>query len=525
VDVHDLVFSPGFTVITGETGSGKSILLTAIGLLLGEKSDSEVVRHGHSMGVIEAEFDVPKSSTYERLLKEQEIDIEGPTLTVRREVHASGKSRSFVCGQLVPLHFLKRFGGELIEIADQNASLSLRRESAPLELLDIFGNLSKEVDEFHQLYSEFREVSAKIKLLQDEEPFKESEIESLEKKIAEIDSSKIFHVDDSALFLQFQQIEAAKESFQLGSTLLQDLEGGKYPLLPQLHRWQQRMEKLASSNPLYQLIAEQTENACSGMREAAEELQRSLSSVEYSEEQREEIEKTLFRIDQVRRRYGSHEEVQKAYGSMKERLCLLQHRDVERLELQQQLEQLTCRCDTLSYALHEKRTSAARTLEPLLEQILRRLNMPHAKVKIDVQKTSRSSNGETKSSLLITPNIGEKQVNIHDGLSGGELARLYIAWQLVLADRFSVPTLIFDEVDASIGGLTANTVADILASISTSRQVIAITHFAQVASRATTHLALAKSVLEGRTISTVDILATKEAKQREQERMMGVLTT
>jgi DNA repair protein RecN (Recombination protein N) len=519
VDTCEISLASGFHVITGETGSGKSVLLTAIGLLLGEKADSTFIRHGEKMAVIEGEFDLTRQSR--ELLKEVEIELEGPC-TIRRELLHSGKTRAFVDGQLVPVGILKRLGSCLIEISDQHACLSLKNPDSLKELVDQYGRLKPLIDQFQHHFSRLQDLCSTKQALLEQEATRSHDIEQVQKQIEEIDISEVLFVDDEPLFQRLTELEHAKESFEIASLILTEIEGGKNPLQAALYRLTQRAEKLSSYNSIFSPVADLFNTACTSSREAANELQRALSSLHHSDGERSTIETQLQRIDSVKRRYGlTRDEINASKTAMEQRLFILQRRDEELEQLDNEIIATKKTCDQLAASLTQKRIESARQLASHTEIQLQNLNMPKALFSIEVSPSSRSITGDDSVHFFCTPNIGEKRLDVSEGASGGELARVFLAIQAVMADLFAVPTVLFDEIDASIGGMTANAVGETLAAMGKKRQVLAVTHFAQVASKAHAHFALSKKEQRGRTVTTVQELCSQKAKEREHQRMIG----
>lgn len=520
VDSCEVVLHPGFHVITGETGSGKSILLTAIGLLLGEKADTSSVRQGETLAVVEGEFDLSPSTI--DLLRGGDIDCTSASCTIRRELSTSGKSRAFIDGQLVPLGFLKRLGASLVEISDQHACLTLKEPHTPRHLVDQYGRLGAVVEEFQDAFCRRQELLKKKDQLLTEETERQGETEHLRRQLDEIASSDVLSVDDNALFRRLSALEHSKETYEMALQILSDIERGPPPLQQTLFRLTQKGEKLAQLDSAASPIVDLLTAACSASREAANELQRFLSSQDHSEEERAAVDTQLKRIDAVKRQYGmSHEEICSAKQAMERRLSILEGREAELEQLTHEIRETQEVCDRLAKTLTNKRSAACQELAAAVEKQLRRLNMPKAHFTISIFPEPRTSFGDDNIKFCVTPNIGEKEIDISEAASGGELARVFLAVQAVMADLFSVPTILFDEIDASIGGMTAHAVGETLAAMGKKRQVLAVTHFVQVASKADRHFALSKEEQRGRTVTTVAELRSQQAKEREHRRMIG----
>lgn len=522
VDSCEICLQPGFHVITGETGSGKSVLLSAIGLLLGEKAELSAIRHGEKMAVIEGEFDIPSSAL--DLLAEVQIDLEESSCTIRRELLSSGKTRAFIDGHLIPVGFLKRLAPFLIEISDQHACLSLKDPETPRRLVDTYGCLGSLVDEFQQNFSALRALTEKRGSFLSEEPLRAKEIEHLQTQIDEINESNALTCDDAALFRRLSALEHSRELFEGASSLVSEIESGKNPLQHSLFRLSQRAERLSTLDASLASVAELLSSACSSSKEASHDLQRYLSSLDHSDDERMHIEAKLKQIDSVKRKYGlSCEEIASAKSSMEERLRSLKGRDDELDLLEKQIHDLDEACDRIASVLTNKREAAAHKLAQKIEAQLHELNMPKAIFDIEVSPAKRSATGDNTICFFCTPNVGEKRIGVSDGASGGELARVFLSFQAVMADYFSVPTILFDEIDASIGGMTAHAVGKILATMGEKRQVFAVTHFVQVASKAHCHFTLFKKEQEGRTVTCIHELCSQEARDIEHQRMLGRL--
>lgn len=520
VDSCQIDLKTGFHVITGETGSGKSVLLTAIGLLLGEKADAAAVRHGEMMAVVEGEFVL--SSAAQEILKEAEIELDSNECLLRREIFQTGKSRAFVDGQLIPLSVLKRLGTTLVEISGQHACLQLQESQAPQELVDRYGHIEEQAGEFQTKFSQFLSLTEKRQKLLLEEPSRSAEIERLQAYLDEINGSKACEVDDEELFHRLQRLEHSKEIVDTASSMVFEIENGKLPIQSTLFKLSQRAEKLVSIDSSWKDVAELLETACSSTKEAANELSRHLSSLDHSDEERATLEAQLKRIDGVKRRWGpSREEIVQAKKSFEERLSSLIGREEELSKLDSDIAAAKEACDTLATKLTKLRTAAATKFAAAVQKKLRALNMSKAILEVEVSAAPRSLRGDDQVRLFCTPNVGEKRMEVREGASGGELARIYLAIQAVIADLFTVPTVLFDEIDASIGGITANAVGDTLAAIGATRQVLAVTHFSQVASKAHIHFAIAKEIRGGRTVTFVRELATVEERDHEHRRMAG----
>jgi len=271
VDSCELSFSPHFNVITGETGAGKSTLLTAIGLLLGEKADLTLIRHGKKTAFVEGEFTKPSHPLLE------ELGIEGERIVLRREIHSSGRSRTFINDHLVPVGTLKQIGSSLIEISNQHAGLTLKKPSTPLQMLDQFSSLS--TSEFSICYGELKRLQEQKELLLRDEPLRHSKIEQIQQQLDEISSSHVFETDDNALFSRLTEIEETREIHEKGGEALSLLDTA--PLVSALK---------TMTSPLFSNAREHLEIASNHISEAINEINRLLGTIEIDSFEHEKIE-------------------------------------------------------------------------------------------------------------------------------------------------------------------------------------------------------------------------------------------
>ncbi len=524
VEASELHFSKGYTVITGETGSGKSILLSAIGLLLGEKADPSAVRHGAKTGVIEGDFCLPETSGITILFNEYSLE-RNPSCRIRREIFASGKSRASIDGCAVPISFLKILGAELIEISNQHAYLSLQEENAPQILLDRFAGLEPDTAKLKSMFEKFKRLETDLSKLLQEEALRTVEMERLKAQLQEIEEAKIFETDDTALFSRLKELESAKEILDLSSWIIEELDTGKTPLIRRLTLLSQKADAVQSLSSRFSPSCDLIQSALVCLREAAQSFQSSLDFVEFSEEERTQAEAHLQKIDHLKRKYGqSVDEIERAHKAIKDRLATLEAREETIEKIQQEIASLKKACQERSSLIHKKRVQIIPSFEKALVSYLALLHMPQAVFQVEIEETPLHATGHDKVRFFLTPNIGEKRIEVKDGASGGEMARLFLAVQATMAHLSSIPTIIFDEIDACIGGITATAVGELLAAIGKERQVLAITHFTQVAAQAHEHMSLCKETLSDRTLTRIRRLTSKKELADEHKRMVGKFT-
>lgn len=533
VDQCDVTFTKGFNVITGETGSGKSVLLTAISLLIGERADPDLIRHGEEKATLIGEFDTPltlSNSDILPLLEEYSLEdvIESKTLILKREILSSGKSKAYINDHLVPVSVIKQIGERLVEFSGQHAHMIMKDESYPLAVIDCaLPGMEERLTRFQTLYKQERGYVAEIKKIESELQHRDAEIERLEADIQEITSSKILETDVEELFQRFSTLNQLSEVFQALQTISDMLEGvpGKHaPVLSICLSLQNMLERSKHLDSSLEAALSHVKSSTAELSEASFILKKRLSHLGVDEAELTSIEEKLNRIEKVERRWGKDKpSIQLALEKLQQRVSDLQRKDIELEELQASHKKAKKELDILAEEMHEARSQIAEKLQGQISHELKDLNMAACIFEIEVKKGTRTETGDTEVQFYITPNIGEKRVPIASGASGGEMARIYLAIQTVTSSLQKIPTIIFDEVDANIGGVTAIHVGRKLAAIGSARQVLAITHFHQVAESAVHHITIQKKEERGRTYTTIRALHNLKEREQEKMRMVGVM--
>lgn len=525
VEQATLAFSPTLNILTGETGSGKSAILHGLSLAVGERSDIGMVRKGCDKGVIEALFEIDDSPIPE-LLAEGGIDHErGQELIVRREILASGKGRVFINHQLAQLAFLRKLGGSLMHRVGQHTSRSLFSLDYHRRVIDLYGGLLPLLRAFQASDHRERGLREEVDRLVRQEAERLREIAVCRREIEELDEANLQEGEEEELFAEYTTLTHANELSTHIHTIRQALSGERHPLLPLLNRQKQLLESLVPFDACLQEPLQSFQNALMELQEIAHTLQIYHSRLRSDPERLHEINRRLTLLNQLKRKYGATtEEIFSYHAHTNRRLQRLENAEVELEALQSELKTVELETKQLTNQLTSKRILAASQLEEALTTQLRSLNMPKAECIVRITQQERMREGEDRIELFLRPNVGEREVALREGASGGELSRVLLALHALLAGKEGKATLVFDEVDANIGGETATIVAEKLHAISRRHQVICITHFPQVALRADCHLRISKEEREGRTLTHVHELDAG-SRQRELARMAGIRTS
>lgn len=522
IESSEIPFEAGFNVLSGETGSGKSAIMNALNLISGERADATMVRKGADKGSVEAIFDIAHIPHLIQLLDESGIEHElDAELVIRREISAAGKSRAFINNQAAQLATLRTITHFLFDIVGQHANQRLLNVQTHREILDLFGNLQSEAATFAKSWSEENALRAELEALIRSEAQRLREIDLCQMELEELTSANLKEQEDEELFAEYTRLVNAEELLQKVHEITQALSGEKLSVLGLLSRNKHPFEQLVRLDSSLTSTLEAHNNAILELQEVAHTLRNYNSRIEHNPQRTAEVNERLSQIDRLKRRYGSTlAEIQAYQQEAQQKLNRLQNADEQIEELRTKLTKLESLNNKLAQQLTAQRRKTAKLLEEAVMTQLRALNMPKVQFRCALATQPRSQHGDDQIEFFMSPNVGEHQIPVRECASGGELSRLMLALQTLLAGRSLISTLVFDEIDANIGGETAAIVGEKLKSIGQQHQVLGITHFPQVAKHADHHLQISKTEQDGRTITLVKILNKKE-RQAELARMLG----
>lgn len=522
IEMAEISFSSGFNVLSGESGSGKSAILNALNLIAGERSDISVIRRGAEKGIVEAIFDIDSLSSIPLFLEETGIDHEtGNELLIRREVSASGKSRAFINNQPAQVGILKKLAELLFEVVGQHANQKLLSLEYHQQTLDLFGNLQNDAKTFLNCWEEETATRRELERLVTSEAQRLRDSEVCRMEIEELEEANLKEDEEETLFAEYTLLSNADDLVQKVGEINRILSGDKVAVLAHLSRQKLIFDQLMQMDPALTDIAASYQNAFLELQEVAHTLRIYENRIESNPAKILQLNERLSLINRLKRKYGtSVAEIQAYLKATQEKLYHLDNADANIELLQNKLKNLEEQSNKLCQTLTLKRTKAAKELEVAVIQHLRVLNMPKVEFTVEISSQKRGRLGDDKIEFYLIPNVGEHRVSLRECASGGELSRIMLALQALLAGKEQIPTLIFDEVDANIGGETAAAVGEKLQKIGDDHQVLCITHFPQVAKLAKHHLQIFKEEIEGRTVTQVISLDEKNRK-KELARMLG----
>jgi DNA repair protein RecN (Recombination protein N) len=525
IEKASLHFTEGLNILTGETGSGKSAIMQSLNLVFGERADATIIRRGCDKGYVEAAFEVT-SPHIRGFLTEGGIDHDAEQeLIIRRELSESGKNRIFINSQQTQLTFLRRLGQLLTQTVGQHANQQLLSSDTHRSLLDLYGSLQPLLQRFQQRFDLENQLKGELDLLIREEGERIRTIENYQRQLEELEEAQLKEDEEEELFAEFTLLQHAEEMACKIDEINECLSGDRQPVIPLLNRQRQTLESLVPFDPSLNESLQILQTACLDLQELAHTLRCYQGHLNSNPCRLEEVNERLTLLNQVKRKYGATISDVIAYRDQTSiKLSQLENRELEIDNLKIKLQDAEGETHEAAHALTLQRKQCAAELAARLTKELHTLNMSKALFFIELSPQKRTRNGDEKVEFFLQPNQGEHKIPLTDGVSGGEISRILLALQTLLGGKEDIATLIFDEVDANIGGETAGIVGEKLKEISQGRQVICITHFPQVASFANHHFCIYKKEIEGRTFTLIDELANPEARQQELARMVGSKT-
>ena len=521
IERADLSFIAGFNVLTGETGAGKSIVIDAIGAVLGERVSRELVRRGAEKGLVTAVFDEEDALDW---LEKNEIEVDGE-LILQRRIGADGKSSARVCGVPVTAAQMKELAALLVDIHGQNDGRQLMDERLHMSYLDRFGAYSGELSGYAAEYAKFRALNQEIAKLSMDELEKERLSDSLQAQIIELESAELRPGEEDELNARrdlLRNAEKLTEAIDEACASLEDSDTSAQSMTQNAAYFAQRAAAIA---PELESAAKAIRDAAFLLTDAGETLRDFRDSLDFSPEEYDRMETRLALFRKLERRYGRSVDELPAYlEECRQKLDDIQYADERLQKLQQELSQQIRRCRESGLRLRQAREKAARELERRIVSELRDLSMPAVRFAVEITDVSNEqgfdSHGLDQIRFLMSANVGEDLGRISRIASGGELSRIMLAMKNVFAAHDPVPTMIFDEIDTGVSGIAAQRVGEKLFSVSCGKQVMCVTHLPQIAAMADSHFLIEKSEANGRTYTEVQAL-DREGRRHELARLHG----
>lgn len=517
IDSLDLDFSDGFTVITGETGSGKSIILGALSLLLGQKADKEAVRKGSEMAEVSGTFSIGSSEVLS-WCNDHEIEVEDNTLVLRRIIRSNGRSTYSVNGTALNRSEGEELGMLLVDVSSQHAHQSLMKNDVLRKVLDEASSSLEALDSYRASYKELMETEDKLKQTKELMEKSTEEADYMKYCLSELENADL-KVGEEEELKEKLSLQASSEYIAENLSSAQDELKSAQSSLSEALSYIRKAEK---KDPSLLQYSERLESQSIETEDIFESIRDYLSSMSFSETEIEMMNQRISLIQRMKRRFGgSVEAAIEQRENFREKLELISDSSDVISSLEKKMDKLSKEVEDKAQKLTSLRKKGATAFSKHIEEKLHRLGMEASVFTISVTPlSSPGPYGKDKIEYLISANKGEKTSLIQETSSGGELSRLMLAMKTSMEGSGSVDTMLFDEVDAGIGGRVATCVAKELRQLSQSKQVITITHLSQIASKADRHYKVYKYEENGRTISHIKLLDGEE-RVRELARILS----
>jgi DNA repair protein RecN (Recombination protein N) len=529
IEQLSLQFQSGFTVLTGETGAGKSLLIDAIALLVGGRASTDQIRSGEDEAQLEAAFHLPDTHPLLQRLRLQDIIGRNESeLILRRVLSRSGRHRVYVNGSLCPLRVLEELGGTLVDIHGQHEQQSLLATAKQLDALDGFGRLFELRGRYEQAYHGWKDLRTQLDALQHDVADRTRRESLLRFQVQEIEQAGLLPDEEEQLRSERQRLVHAHRLRELAHEAHVELQEDEQAVLTRLGRIGRALGELAQTDPTMGDCEQAVTESTIQLKELAGRLRDYAQQLEADPDRQAVVEDRLDLIQRLKKKYGGSIEAVVATGRLaQEELQLLDNREERTAELTGLLDEEARRLHTLAQQLSKKRVDAAKRMTTLVGAELAALKMEQAIFQVTVSTDESAEGigpaGRDRVEFLLSSNPGEPPRPLGRVASGGELSRIMLALKTVLAEMDQVPVLVFDEIDTGVGGAVAAAMGTRLRKLGAFHQVFCITHLPQVASQAEHHLLVEKGLESQRTSTSVRALKGM-GREEEIARMLSGLT-
>ncbi|MBM3847046.1 MAG: DNA repair protein RecN [Verrucomicrobia bacterium] len=525
-----LELEPGLNVITGETGAGKSVIIGALTLLTGQRADRSLIRSGEDTCSVEGVFDLSQCKPpIGSFLEEHGIDpCEAGQLVIKRSLSAAGANRQHINGSPTTLAILAQLGEWLVDLHGPHDHQSLLHPSRQLTLLDAYAGSESELSSLRSIAQEWARLKAELEALAGDDRTFAQQIDLLRFQVREIEGAKLHEDEEPLLLDELSRCSNASRLLELSRAVSDQLNEGESSLLSQAGQLGRTLHEIQRLDPGSSVLSDLHSQALEIWRELSTETSRRAERLDTDPARQGELEERLSLIQSLKRKYGGSLAEVIAFGAdAATRLARLEGRTDEITRIEAGLKELGESAWQRGVELSAKRSKAATKLTRAVSQELSALGFRQSRLDVSITPSTREScvdkpcpTGIDKVEFQFAPNPGEPAKPLRAIASSGEMARVMLAMKTVLAAQDEIPVLVFDEVDANVGGETAQVVGQKMAAIARRRQVLCITHLAPVAASATAHYLVSKEVRSGRTLSEIERLP-RDQRVRELARMLG----
>jgi DNA repair protein RecN (Recombination protein N) len=512
IDELDIELYPGFSVITGETGAGKSIILGAIGLLLGQRADSKSIKAGAEKCIIEAHFDLSRYPMQD-FFEENEIEQDSEDTIIRRELTAAGKSRAFINDTPVGLSQLKELGEQLVDVHSQHQNLLLQKQDFQLSVVDIIANDSRELTAYQQTYSQLQTAQSQLQTMKDDIERNRQSQDFLQFQCEELENARLTEGEQEELEQQSETMEHAEDIKTALYEADNALYGEQMGAVSQVHTAKNALSGISKVMPKTAELAERLDSCRIELKDIADEVSAMLEDTDFNPSELDRINSRLDRIYELEKKYHADtvEELIGKRDELRQKLNNIENSDEALAELEAKCQQLRAKSQQQADALTKLRLKAGKEIEQQLRQRLVPLGMPNVRFEVNIQKGELGKNGQDAVAFLFSANTSTPLQPVAQVASGGEIARVMLSLKAMISGAVKLPTIIFDEIDTGVSGKIAEKMADIMQEMGqTERQVISITHLPQIASKGSHHYRVSKEETANGTTSQMQELTQDE---------------
>ena len=512
IDELDIRLHPGFSVITGETGAGKSIILGAIGLLLGQRADSKSLKNNAEKCVVEAHFDLSKYNL-QPFFEENDIDFDAADTIIRRELTTAGKSRAFINDCPVTVQELKELGEQLVDVHSQHQNLLLQKHDFQLSVVDIIAGDDKELAAYRQAYSEYREAARQLEEMRREMEQNRQNADMLQFQFDELSAARLTDGEQEELEQQSETMTHAEDIKSALYTADNALQGEGIGVVSSLHSAISALRSIANVLPAAQELTERMDSTYIELKDVAHEVGSCLERIDFDPAELDQIDNRLDRLYELQRKYRV-ETVGELIGlrdDLQQKLAAIENSDDTLQELEAQCTKLQEQCRKLADKLTQKRKTGAQQIEQEMLGRLMPLGMPNVRFAITVEPAEIGATGQDKVQFLFSANTSTPLQPVAQVASGGEIARVMLSLKAMISGAVKLPTIIFDEIDTGVSGRVAEQMARMMQEMGLAdRQVISITHLPQIAALGATHYKVTKTESATGTVSNMQELTAEE---------------
>lgn len=523
IDELNISMYPGFSVITGETGAGKSIILGAIGLLLGNRADTKAIKTGRDRCIIEAHFDLSRYGMKQFFI-DNDIDEDLSDTIIRRELTVAGKSRAFINDTPVSLTKMRELGEQLVDIHSQHQNLLLQKEDFQLNVVDIIAQDEKEVKSYQEAYLAYKKANDQLKSLKEEiEKSRENE-DFLRFQFKELEDAQLKKDEQEELEQEYETMSHAED---IKTALFQsdtNLSGDDGSVLEKLKDASHLLESIREVFPEIEELAERMDSSYIELKDIAQEINRLVDNVEFDPSRLESINDRLDLLNSLLQKFHVQNtaELIEVHNQLQEQLSHIEHSDEDVEELEKQVEKLFTKAKQQAHALTLVREKSAKKVEEEMKQRLIPLGIPNVRFSISLSEKPLSLDGVDKVNFLFSANKSTPLQPVTQVASGGEIARVMLSLKAMISGAVKLPTIIFDEIDTGVSGKIAEKMAQIMVEMGKhERQVLSITHLPQIAAMGKHHYKVLKEETEEGTISRMTELSPTERIQEIAQMLSG----